>query len=98
MTKIKTYGEFLNELNYNRITKLGGPQTKEEVHKICKSLGIENYKINQDLSIDVNGVIDLINKKLTLLPLKFNKVKGWFDCSNNRLTSLQGAPKEVGGH
>jgi hypothetical protein len=30
------------------------------------------------------------------LPLKFNKVSGYFNCSFNKLTSLKGSPKEVG--
>jgi hypothetical protein len=37
-------------------------------------------------------------KKLTKLPLKFGKVTGWFDCSHNQLTSLEGCPTSVGGN
>jgi hypothetical protein len=63
---------------------------------ICKQYGIENYTINSDGSIDVNGDVDLINKGLTELPLRFNKVSGYFDCDGNQLTSLKGSPKWVG--
>ncbi len=48
------------------------------------------------------------NFLFTHLPLKFNKISGsesslngpksYFDCSHNYLTSLEGAPKEVGDH
>ncbi len=31
----------------------------------------------------------LYDKGLTKLPLKFNKVNGYFDCSYNKLTSLE---------
>ena len=52
---------------------------------------------NADGSIDVHGDVDLIDLNLKKLPLKFNKVDERFICSRNQLTSLEGAPKEVGG-
>ena len=64
---------------------------------ICEKYNIENYTINGDGSIDVNGDVDLWDKGLVELPLTFNKVSGWFDCSNNRLTTLKGSPKWIGG-
>ena len=64
---------------------------------ICKQYGIENYTINEDGSIDVNGNVNLSYKGLTELPLTFNKVTGYFDCSRNNLTSLKGSPRWVGG-
>ena len=64
---------------------------------ICEKYGIENYTINSDGSIDVNGDVYLYDKGLTELPLRFNKVSGSFDCSSNNLTSLNGSPKWIGG-
>ena len=48
--------------------------------------------------MDVDGDVDLYEKRLTKLPLKFGYVSGNFHCGNNGLTSLEGAPKEVGGY
>jgi hypothetical protein len=69
------------------------------IYKICEYYGIQNYTINPDGSIDVNGNVWLFNKNLTKLPLKFNKVSGNFSCSDNKnnLTSLDGCPNYVGG-
>jgi hypothetical protein len=64
---------------------------------ICKRYCIENYTINEDGSIDVDGDVRIYGKRLTKLPLKFGKVTGYFDCRNNQLTTLEGSPKEVGG-
>ena len=64
---------------------------------ICEKYNIENYTINGDGSIDVNGDVDLYNCNLTELPLIFNKVYGYFNCGVNRLTSLKGSPIWVGG-
>jgi hypothetical protein len=64
---------------------------------ICKKYKIENYTVNDDGSIDVNGSVDLSWCKLTQLPLRFNKVNGGFYCSNKQLTSLKGCPKWVDG-
>jgi hypothetical protein len=67
------------------------------IHDICKQYKIENYTINPDGSIDVNGDVFLDNKRLTELPLTFNKITGYFSCSDNKLTSLKGSPRWIGG-
>ena len=71
--------------------------SKDEIHKICEKYYIKNYIINNDLSIDVNGNIDLDRKKLTELPLSFNVIKGNFVCSSNYLNTLKGSPNTVDG-
>ena len=56
------------------------------------------YTINDDDgSIDVEGNVDLRGKKLTKIPFNFGKVSGNFSCHNNQLTTLEGAPNNVGG-
>lgn len=70
---------------------------ESEIHALCKKYGIENYTINPDGTIDVEGV-NLYNNELTKLPLRFNKVTGGFYCKYNQLTSLLGAPSSVGGN
>ncbi len=69
----------------------------EDIDEICRKYYIENYTINPDGSIDVNGYVYLSNKGLTKLPLKFNKVNGDFYCGYNQLKTLEGCPKEVNG-
>ena len=68
---------------------------KKDIDKICEKYRIRNYTINEDGSIDVNGDVDLCDSGLIELPLKFNKVFGFFDCGYNKLTSLKGSPKYV---
>lgn len=46
--------------------------------------------------LDVEGIVILSYRYLTKLPFKFGKVGGSFWGSHNRLTSLEGAPREVG--
>ena len=70
---------------------------EQEIHKICKSFEIENYTINPDGSIDVDGNLTIVNRNLYTIPIKFNKVSGDFDCSWNNLISLENSPIEVGG-
>ena len=69
----------------------------KDIDSICRRYCIENYTINSDGSIDVNGDVDLFNEGLTKLPLKFRNVKGNFYCYDNRLISLEGAPNSVTG-
>ena len=66
------------------------------IEEICKKYKIESYTINDDGSIDVDGSVFLNDDGLTELPLTFNKVSRMFNCSNNYLTTLKGAPKYVG--
>ena len=73
------------------------PTTREEVIQVCEKYEIENYTINDDLSIGVDGSVYLEKKKLEYLPLKFNCVSGGFSCHRNILVSLEGSPQTVGG-
>jgi len=72
---------------------------RAQIIKWLDSFGITNYTINDDLTIDVNGDVELDYKSLTCFPsfIKFNKVSGNFYCSDNQLTSLVGCPVTVGG-
>ena len=67
------------------------------IEEICEKYGIKNYTINDDGSVDVDGLVDLSNEVLTEIPLNFNKVQGEFSCASNNLTDLKGSPKWVGG-
>ena len=67
-----------------------------DIDSICEKFGIENYTINPDGSIDVQGNVDLSDMGLTKLPLRFGNVSGDFYCGNNQLISLEGAPQVVG--
>jgi hypothetical protein len=69
----------------------------EDIDSICQKFGIENYTINSDRSIDVDGNVYLIGKGLTKLPLKFRNVTGDFYCDDNQLTTLEGSPRNVTG-
>lgn len=73
-------------------------ESNQDIHSICKQFNIQNYTINDDGSIDVDGSVYISYKKLTKLPLKFRNVSGDFDCHNNQLTTLEGCPKSVGGY
>lgn len=73
-------------------------ENQSNIDSICLEFGIENYSINPDGSIDVDGdVVIRFRRNLYQLPLKFRKVTGNFDISYNKLTSLEGCPNEVGG-
>jgi len=67
----------------------------EDIHEICDKYGIKNYTINPDGSIDVHESVYLSKLNLKKLPLKFNKVNGWFSCSRNKLKTLEGFPIEI---
>jgi len=72
---------------------------RAQIIKWLDSFKIENYIINDDLTIDVNGNVNLDQESLTCLPsfIKFNKVSGNFSYFYNQLTSLEGCPTIVCG-
>lgn len=74
---------------------------KNEIESIIREhwILIDDYYINEDGSIDVEGNVKFSENMdfLKELPLKFNKVSGDFDCSKLSLESLKGSPIEVGG-
>ena len=67
------------------------------VEKWLKSCNIKGYTINEDLSVDVNGNVDLILRRLNEIPIRFRNVSGNFNCRANYLTTLFGCPTVVGG-
>lgn len=71
--------------------------TEEEIHKLCNKYNIKYYTINSDGSIDVRGNVSIVEYDINYIPIKFNKVSGYFYCSGMNLTSLNNCPIEVGG-
>ncbi len=69
-----------------------------EIHNICKKCDISGYDINDDMSISVEGDVNLTYKNLKSLPIKFKEVSGYFSCHNNQLTSLEYCPETVSGY
>jgi hypothetical protein len=55
-----------------------------------------SWSENDQGLIDVNGDVDFDNKGYKIIPVKFGTVSGDFYCYNNQLTSLKGAPDNVG--
>mgnify|MGYP003552938293 CR=1 FL=1 len=88
MKHIKLFENFKDIERVNRVL----------MHQICKKYWINNYTINSDGTVDVDGNVNFYSKGLGKLPLKFGKVTGEFYCDENQLTSLEGCPSYVGGN
>ncbi len=58
---------------------------------------LENTTINPDGTMNVVGDINLSHMDLTVLPVRFGRIEGNFKCAYNKLTTLDGTPKEVTG-
>ncbi len=57
----------------------------------------DNYTINDDGTIDVDGDVYLLRKNITKLPFRFGRVTGNFEIDHNNLETLEGSPYYVGG-
>jgi len=62
----------------------------EYINRVCTK--------NPDGTYSSDGNVDLRSRNLKVFPVKFKEVKGNFSCSDNQLTSLEGAPRSVDGN
>ena len=69
---------------------------KRQIAQWLDKKRVVNYTINADLSVDVDGNVDISSKNLTSIPIQFGKVTGNFYCHNNKLTSLEYCPTHIG--
>jgi len=72
--------------------------TIKQIEKWLKKYDIENYHINDDLTVNVDNDVYLLYKNLTEIPFQFGKINGHFNCAYNQLISLEGCPKEIKGN
>lgn len=68
---------------------------KDDIINWLTQMGIKNYFINDDLSVDVINDVDITHHSLNEIPIQFNIVEGYFICYCNNLSSLKGCPKIV---
>jgi len=67
----------------------------EFLNKVC--YGREYWKLNSNGGVDVDGSVFMYGLGVTEIPVKFGRVEGYFDCSNNNLTTLKNCPDYIGG-
>lgn len=70
---------------------------RDLIEQFLNNLGIVQFYIKSNLTVDIYESICISNLNLKEIPFKINKVKGYFDCSDNQLTSLKNCPVEVTG-
>lgn len=70
-------------------------KTKEEIKAWLEEYSIKNYFIRDNLIVDVADNVNISNKGLLDIPIQFGTIKGYFNCSQNSLTSCKGFPEFV---
>lgn len=74
-------------------------KSKNEIVEWLYNMHITNHsyhKIDDEWWVDIDGDVQLNNKNLKFLPVRFRNVNGTFNCGfNPNLTSLKGAPVKV---
>lgn len=75
---------------------------KNDIEKWLNIYGIQNYRLiaHKDYGyvVNVDSSVDLVYSNITEIKIKFNEIKGNFNCSGNLLTSLKGCPEIVRGN
>jgi hypothetical protein len=67
----------------------------EFLDKVC--FGRHRWTLNDKGEIDVVGNVYMDTMNLTEIPVKFGRINGDFNCSNNKLTTLKNCPNIVKG-
>ena len=86
--------KYINEA-WNGVKK---QSLKSEIEAWCEEMDIQKYTINSQGEIDVDGSVNLDDKKFKKLPYKFGRVNGYFSISSLNLTSLENCPYYVNRH
>lgn len=68
---------------------------KELIELFCEEFNIKNYYINDDYSINVYQNVVLDNFIGDELPIKFNKVIGYFSCNKSNIKSFKNFPNFI---
>lgn len=72
---------------------------KIEIEAWLNKYQIENYELIENkiygYIVNVNNNVNLYNKDLKKIEVKFHEVNGYFNCSTNQLTSLKGSPNKI---
>jgi hypothetical protein len=70
-------------------------EQEKSIEDWCDELFILEYEIENGL-LNVNNAVSLYGKGLEKIPIQFGKVGGDFNCSSNKLSSLEGCPNIIG--
>jgi hypothetical protein len=96
--KVKCF-TFLDQ-NYKMVRKyLVTDERMNVIKDFFKSIDVsmKDVEIHDDLSVSVYGDVDMSQKGLVNIPIKFVTVDGDFDCSLNKLINLNNSPNFVTG-
>ena len=93
---MKTLIKTINETILTRKTPNVKPLL---IENWLEEYGIKDYTIKDNLEIDVDGSVNLYKKTIGEFPpyIQFGTVRGSFNCSYCKLTTLRGCPREVTG-
>ena len=86
----------LKPMSDDRAHELDAERLKIRLDEIKKHMTLNNDG-SYDIKHRIDYFINIANMNLTKLPMKFNNVGMDFDCGDNKLTTLEGAPKYVNG-
>jgi hypothetical protein len=99
----KRYDDFtFLDHNYKIILRIlrGSEQRTNAIYKVLDRLNIPRnlVRMNDDLSVNVLGDVDISGEGLKKIPVKFAFVDGNFICKMNQLTNLENSPRVVTGY
>jgi hypothetical protein len=68
------------------------------LEQYLKKIDVKNFTIAPDMSVSVNGSVDVKMQPHKKVPCKFTKVTGNFTWTGGEITTMENFPDEVGGN
>ena len=69
--------------------------SEAEIKQWLDSHKVENYSINGDMTVSVNGPFTITDKDIEEIPVKLSEVTGSIDVTGNKLKRIDWAPSKV---
>jgi len=70
--------------------------TNKQIDFLDKVCDVNSWFLNRDGTVNVDVSVNMSNMNLNEIPVKFGRVYGHFNCSNNNLTTLKNIPNYLG--
>ena len=99
LNSIEYISEKLNlaPVTKERLVDLKDPETADYIRAFIKENNLKWNPVTKCYDCEGNVIVSKNMVTDGKLKIRFGHVKGYFDCTNNKLTTLEGAPQKVDG-
>ena len=80
------------------LDRYGAFHTKKALRALANTFGINNFSIDANYHMSVEGNVEISHYFIKQLPIQFKEVRGDFKVAFTHITTMQGYPQIIGGN